>query len=525
MQKETSLKTSLINSFLKEAQACYEEGLFSEAKEIYVTLLKELEEVLETEEVKTQKKLVEEKIKEIEDIFKEKKIISFYPLAQEEELYKRAINFRELGLYERAIDGFKVALKKGYKVEACLKNIIYCYKEQGLILNAIEFLKQLLSSPNFFAKTKDEIRYELAELYEKMGAYTEALFYFSQIANKEQFNDLEEKVEYLSLRVKTKTKYDYFLLKGIVKKEDLDKAISQAKEENKSVEAILIERYGVLKSSIGKALSDFYGCPFVSFDPSFPISLDLIKKEYDDEIFIEGGDYTTLSYLAEAKDFELTSDIKFNLCEDIERFIEFKDNLWVPLKKEGDKIFVAIDDPNDMERIEHIKYLLQTSNIKFVVSIKEDIEKFIDYFVGEKKVSKTDFIRLEEQEEEISERDARVVNFVNHLILDAWDKRASDIYIETLLSGKIINISYRIDGIYHPFVQLSKNFAKPITSCIKIMAKLDIFEKTLPQYGKISFRYKEKDIIEMRVETIPLVDGGEDMILHFVQLGGGQQLE
>jgi type II secretory ATPase GspE/PulE/Tfp pilus assembly ATPase PilB-like protein len=190
-----------------------------------------------------------------------------------------------------------------------------------------------------------------------------------------------------------------------------------------------------------------------------------------------------------------------------------------------------------MERIEHIKNLLQTPNIKFVVSIKEDIERFIEHFkwqiavcvdeviekkdevqkwISPKTASITTQVKTIEPVETI-ETASVVINFVNHMILDAWHRRASDIHLQTCPSKNITQIRFRVDGNCHNYMEIPKDFSKEVISHIKILANLDIAEKRLPQDGKIFFKHKGEPVGEMRIATIPVVGGYEDVAIRLLR--------
>jgi len=496
VERENILDQTEFASLLKEAEVCYEQGLYTDAKKIYINLLKNLEEMPVTPEVEAQKKLLEEKIENIKNNIKEQDNVVPFPILESEnpsEIYQKALVLKDIKLFKEAVEEFKKALNADYKIEDCISNIVYCYEKQGLKLSAIKFLEEILTSKDTLSfEKKEEIKYKLANLYERINIYGKALSYLKQIKNKEQFPDLKQKIQSLSTKVKSGTKFDYLLQKGVIKKEDLEKAQAEAEKEKKSVEFILMQKYKVRKKDILEALSLFFGCPFVSFDPNIPIPLDLIKE---------------LKY----------------------QYLKY--NHWVPLKRENNKVIVAIDNPHDLSRVDIIKKLLQTPNIELVVSTKEDIESFVDYFWGQQRGSSIqDLVADVEEEgiteeelvsetEEIDETDSRVVQFVNQMIMDAWRKKASDIHIEPSPSNKITQVRFRIDGVCQPYIQIPNSFTKAVISRIKIMSKLDIAEKRLPQDGKIKFRQKGKTLLELRVATIPTVGGNEDAVLRLLHTG------
>ena len=313
-------------SLLKEAEVCYDQGLYTDAKKIYINLLKNLEEMPVTPEVDAQKKLLKEKIENIENNIKGQDNVVPFPLLESEnvsEIYQKALVLKDIKLFKEAVEEFKKALNADYKIEDCISNIVYCYEKQGLKLSAIKFLEEILSTKDTLSfEKKDKIKYKLSKLYEEINIYGKALSYLEQIKNKAQFPDLKQKIESLSTKVKSGTKFDYLLQKGVIKKQELEKARTEAEKEKKSIEFILLQKYRVRKKDLAESLSLFFDSPFVSFDPNIPIPLDLIKE---------------LKY----------------------QYLKY--NHWVPLKRENNKVIVAIDNPHDLSRVDIIKTLLPVS--------------------------------------------------------------------------------------------------------------------------------------------------------------------
>ena len=493
-EKQVFLDQTEFSLRLKEAEVCTEQGLYKEAKQIYSELLQKLEQMPDSAEVESQKNFIKQTIQELEKKIDHTQQNNTTSLSEESgsEIYEKGLLFKELGLYKEAIDEFKKALKHRYKIVDSISEIVDCYEKQGLKNNAIQFLETVLTKTK--GRLQEQLLYKLGKLYEEVGAYAKAISSLQKIKNKSDFPDLEAKIRSLQIKVRGGTRFDYLLGQGLITKEDLQKAVAEAKQEKKSVEYILIEKYGVPKKEVGKSLSLFYGCPFIPFDSSIPIPVDLI------------------------------SNLKYTYL---------KSNYWVPIKREGEKIIVAIDNPHDLTRTDIIKNLLQTQNIEFVVSIREDIESFIDYFWGQAETETGESIEElvegvddefdvgEEisEEEEVSEADSKVVRFVNKMILDAWKRRTSDIHIEPSPSSKITQIRFRIDGVCQPYIQIPNVFTRAVVSRIKIMANLDIAERRLPQDGKIKFKHKGKLLVELRVATVPTVGGHEDVVLRLLHTG------
>ena len=115
----------------------------------------------------------------------------------------------------------------------------------------------------------------------------------------------------------------------------------------------------------------------------------------------------------------------------------------------------------------------------------------------------------------ISETDGTIVKLVNKVLIDAYDTGVSDIHIEPGIGKKNMRIRFRKDGTCYIYQEIPPMYKLAFLSRIKIMSRLDIAEKRLPQSGKIKMKYGRKDI-EYRVETCPTVGGNEDAVLRIL---------
>ena len=117
------------------------------------------------------------------------------------------------------------------------------------------------------------------------------------------------------------------------------------------------------------------------------------------------------------------------------------------------------------------------------------------------------------------DQEASVVKFVNQIIWEAYQDRATDIHLEPMEND--LRIRYRIDGVLHqtPVPPQLKRFQAAIISRIKVMADMDIAEKRLPQDGRISLRIHGEEI-DVRVSTMPTVYG-ESVSLRLLMRSSG----
>lgn len=188
-----------------------------------------------------------------------------------------------------------------------------------------------------------------------------------------------------------------------------------------------------------------------------------------------------------------------------------------PVRIETDVLTVAIFNPFDFNTLEDLKILLGKS-IQTVLSNEADILEAIETYYGEGG-SALNRIVGDIQDEEVATLDpdsenaqqirdmaseAPVIKLVNHIITQAIESGASDIHLEPFSDD--FSLRYRIDGVLHDFEAPPKKLHAAITSRIKIMAKLDISERRLPQDGRIRIKTLGKDI-DIRVSTLPTLFG------------------
>jgi len=287
-------------------------------------------------------------------------------------------------------------------------------------------------------------------------------------------------------------KFDYLVENGLLTQKELDQAILDSRSTRQDIESFLMQTYKLSKKEIGSALSQYYQTPFV---------------EYNERIMIPG---------------ELLTGLKVSFL---------KNNVWVPIERtKDDKIAIAIDNPFDLQKIDLIKPLFLGADFEFRVAMKEDILKYIHLFFEEieKKQSSIDEIigQLEVEEEEIQEAekgvgddDSAVVQLANKIILDAYERNASDIHIEPYPGKKSTEVRFRVDGACYLYQTVPYNYRAALVSRLKIMSDLDIAERRKPQDGKIKFKkYGGKDI-ELRVATVPTAGGMEDVVMRILAAG------
>jgi len=174
-------------------------------------------------------------------------------------------------------------------------------------------------------------------------------------------------------------------------------------------------------------------------------------------------------------------------------------------KKDG-KLFVAMEDPSDLELIELIKKTVGKINkVSPHVASRGGIKNSL-------KLYKTKVKDVDESKVEITE--ASPVYTLERLLEEAVNEDASDIHIEPLEDRLLIR--YRVDGVLHDTKVYDKNLHSPIVARLKVLSDLKLDETRLPQDGQFSFNTKRGNKVSFRVSVIPCVNG-EKVVLRILE--------
>ncbi len=291
-------------------------------------------------------------------------------------------------------------------------------------------------------------------------------------------------------KVSKGSKFDYLLANHLLTQKELDKIIIDARQRKEPPEVVLMKDLKIQKKDIGKSLGKYYGVPFIEYNPNIPIPGELLVGL---------------------------------------RVPFMRKNTWVPIRTDKGKIVIAVDNPQDLQRIDEIKTLFPGKALLFNVAMAKDIQDFINLFTqDEKEIAAIDDIlsqleseaeEIEDAESSLDEEASAVVQLVNKIILDAHARGASDIHVEPYPGKLPTQVRIRVDGNCYVYQTIPYNFRNAVVSRIKIMADLDIAERRKPQDGKIIFKkYGGKDL-ELRVATIPTQGGMEDVVLRLLAAG------
>jgi type IV pilus assembly protein PilB len=201
----------------------------------------------------------------------------------------------------------------------------------------------------------------------------------------------------------------------------------------------------------------------------------------------------------------------------------------LPLFKRGTRLYVAVSDPTNLQALDEIKFHTGLGTEPILVEeakLGAAIEKSLDAqdtsltdLSGDDSLENLEIIAGEDDaakgatggEEGVN--DAPVVKFVNKILMDAINRGASDIHIEPY--EKVYRVRYRQDGILYEVANPPIALAGRISARLKILSRLDIAERRIPQDGRIKMRISKNRSIDFRVSTLPTL-WGEKVVLRIL---------
>ncbi len=289
-------------------------------------------------------------------------------------------------------------------------------------------------------------------------------------------------------------KFGELLDKGLISEKNFDDAVAYSRANNMPIADVLVEKYRMAKEEVLKSMASFFNCEYFIYDGS-----QVMPEEFRDRL---KHDYL----------------VKIGVA---------------PLSKSGNTVLVAMEDPSDLAKIDAVRVMGMAPRQKYLVALRSDITDYLNAsydIVGDAATGgdmaeilgalteETDDVKTDQNEPEPEETDSAIVRLANQIIMDGYKQGASDIHVEPQGKHMPTRIRFRIDGICHVYQELPASHAAALVSRLKIMSRLDISERRLPQDGKIRFRMSNRTI-ELRVATVPTQgDGGqqEDVVMRIL---------
>jgi type II secretory ATPase GspE/PulE/Tfp pilus assembly ATPase PilB-like protein len=291
-------------------------------------------------------------------------------------------------------------------------------------------------------------------------------------------------------------RYNYLLDKNLIDDKIIEKAVIHPDVPKIGLDCILIRDFGVTKEDMTKNLSFYFGTDFIGYDPtSQPLDEELLKRVRPDRLLKEN---------------------------------------WVPFKIENGILHIVMDDPSDLARHDTIKFVYpEYKRISYIGAFREDVQNYINLFYHHgasvaaggsindllNKLDASDEPEIESESQKVSEQDSVIVQLVNKIILDAVQKKVSDIHIEPYPGKEDVQVRMRIDGRCQLYQRIPYKYKYAIPSRIKIMCGLDISERRKPQDGKIDFKKFGPLDVELRVATVPTAGQLEDVVMRVLASG------
>ena len=251
--------------------------------------------------------------------------------------------------------------------------------------------------------------------------------------------------------------------------------------------------------------------------PNFLVGENLIKEDA-----LAGFCYRAFSVpLFDIDSFDISS-----IPEDLVNEKLMRKHQLIPLAKRGRTCHVAVADPTDFQALEDFAFNtgFQTEPVVAeCLKLQEVLEKIFEAADDHLDITDLDVkefgdLELEENDDLDDETgpekdDAPIIVYINKILMDAIRKGASDLHFEPY--EKMYRIRFRIDGMLHEVARPPTTLATRLAARLKVMSKLDIAEKRMPQDGRIKLKITKKKSIDFRVSTLPTL-WGEKLVMRIL---------
>ena len=206
-----------------------------------------------------------------------------------------------------------------------------------------------------------------------------------------------------------------------------------------------------------------------------------------------------------------------------------RSNHAIPIFHRGNRLFVAVSDPNNRTGLDEIKFQTGISTEEVLVE-ENKLAAFIENFLesqeddGMGDLGDDDDVDLDMEavdetggggdvDEATAIDDTPVVRFINKMLMDAIRSNASDLHFEPF--EKAYRVRFRTDGVLREIARPPVNLAPRISARLKVMSKMDISERRVPQDGRIKLKISKTKSIDFRVNTLPVLFG-EKLVLRIL---------
>ncbi len=198
----------------------------------------------------------------------------------------------------------------------------------------------------------------------------------------------------------------------------------------------------------------------------------------------------------------------------------------IPIYKRGNRLYIAQADPSDLQALDDVKFasgmtvdatIVEYDKLNIVLEKLNAGNSAFDELDGDLGLEEDP--KKEDNEEESKGDEAPIVKFVNKMLLDAIRSGASDLHFEPY--EKRYRVRYRTDGVLHEVSSPPINLAGKISARIKVMSRMDISERRVPQDGRIKMKISKNKAIDFRVNSLPTL-WGEKIVLRILDPSSAQ---
>jgi general secretion pathway protein E/type IV pilus assembly protein PilB len=262
--------------------------------------------------------------------------------------------------------------------------------------------------------------------------------------------------------------------RGYVTAEQLDVASQAMREGNETTLDVLVASGALTEDDVLGTIADQFGMKYVNIDPS-ALDPDIGK--------------------------EITSEIahKYGVA---------------PVMADSDSVTVVLSDPMNYDAVDSLRYVLHGKDVQAVLAPSADVKALMDklYPSGADEITARTDDGFGGDDESSSGDDAPVIKLCGLILSNAIKMKASDIHLEPM--EKEFRVRYRIDGALRKMDSPPKRLQGAILSRFKIMSKIKISEKRIPQDGRIQVNVGGRDL-DLRVSTVP-TNHGESIVMRIL---------
>ncbi len=285
---------------------------------------------------------------------------------------------------------------------------------------------------------------------------------------------------------------DLLLRKNLLTEQLITEAIDVSRKNQLNIISVLIEKYGLSATELLNIFSSEYGIPIYDIQQ---LEIKDIVEQYHNHTLIEK-----------------------HHC--------------LPIYVEGERLFIAMSDPTNITALEEFQFNAGMHTEPLLVDhlkLTELIESILEDDINALDIAGIDDAALAEMEVTDTERntddqesngdDAPIVSYINKILTDAIRKGASDLHFEPY--EKRYRIRFRVDGILTQISEPPISLSNRIAARLKVMARLDIAERRLPQDGRIKLKMSRTKSIDFRVSTLPTL-WGEKIVMRILDSSAAQ---